>query len=185
MRKIIVESYNPKWKEEFNKAKAFYEKLLEDVNIKIEHVGSTSIEGLSAKPILDIDIIVQNEEDCKKVIKLLESMGYKHIGNLGVEGREMLKYNPNNPKINWMEHHLYVCMQGSENLINHLLLREHLRNNKESVKLYGKLKMELAYQYPYDIDLYIEGKTKFITTILKSEGMNLEELERIKKINMK
>lgn len=185
MRKIIVEPYNPKWKEEFNKAKSFYEKLLENVNAKIEHVGSTSIEGLSAKPILDIDIIVQNEEDSKKVIELLESVGYNHIGNLGVEGREMLKYNPNNPRINWMEHHLYVCMKGSENLINHLLLREHLRNNKEPVKLYGDLKRELAERYPNDIDSYIEGKTEFITAILKSKGMNLEELERIKNINSK
>lgn len=185
MRKIIVESYNPKWKEEFEKAKTFYDKLLENINVKIEHVGSTSIEGLSAKPILDIDIIVQNEENCKQAIKLLESVGYNHIGNLGVDGREMLKYNPNNPRINWMEHHLYVCMQGSENLINHLLLREHLRNNKESVKVYGELKQELADRYTNDIDSYIKGKTEFITTILKSEGMDLEELERIKKINMK
>jgi len=185
MRKIIIEPYNPKWKEEFNKAKSFYKRLLEGVNIKIEHVGSTSVEGLSAKAILDIDIIVQDEEDCKPAIKVLESVAYNHIGNLGVEGREMLKYNPNNPRINWMEHHLYVCIKNSENLINHLLLREHLRNNKESLKLYGNLKRELAERYPNDIDSYIEGKTEFITKILKSEGMNLEELERIKKINMK
>ncbi|MBS4538861.1 GrpB family protein [Clostridium sp. D2Q-11] len=185
MRKIVVEPYNPKWKEEFDKAKSFYEKLLKDINVEIEHVGSTSVEGLWAKPILDIDIIVRDEEDSKETIKLLESIGYNHIGNLGVEGREALRYNPDNPNINWMEHHLYVCMNGSENLINHLLLREHLRKNKESVKLYGELKQELADKYPNDIDSYIDGKTKLITTILESEGMKLEELERIEKINSK
>ncbi|WP_130807882.1 GrpB family protein [Senegalia massiliensis] len=185
MRKIIVEPYNPKWKEEFNKAKCFYENLLENINMKVEHVGSTSVEGLWAKPILDIDIIIENKEDSKKSIELLESVGYKHIGNLGIEGRQMLKYDPNNPKITWMEHHLYVCMKDSENLINHLLLRNHLRNNKQSVELYSKLKRKLADKYTNDIDSYIEGKTELITSILKSEGMESEELDRITNINSK
>jgi len=63
MSKIIVESYNPKWKTEFEKAYTFDKKLLENINIKIEHVGSTAVEGMWAKPILDIDIIVMNTKD--------------------------------------------------------------------------------------------------------------------------
>lgn len=185
MRKIIVESYNPKWREEFEKAKIFYEKILKEVNVKIEHVGSTSVEDLSAKPILDIDIIVQNTGDCKRVIQLLKEVGYEHIGDLGVKGREAFKYDPSNPMINWMAHHLYVCIEGSENLKNHLLLRNHLRNNKEAAELYGRLKQELAKRYPNDISSYIEGKAELITSILKSEGMTLEELERIDEINRK
>lgn len=185
MKKIIVQKYNPEWKTEFWKAKLFYEELLSSIEMKVEHVGSTSVEGLWAKPILDIDIIVRNNEDSLRIIELLTTVGYSHIGDLGVKGREVLKYDEDNPYIKWMEHHLYVCLEGNENLQNHLLLRKHLRNNKKSVELYSALKRELADQFPDDIESYIDGKTNLITKFLKIEGMHSEELERIQSINKK
>ncbi|MBS4535736.1 GrpB family protein [Clostridium sp. D2Q-14] len=185
MQKVVVEKYNPKWKIEFEKAKSFYEELLSSIEMKVEHVGSTSVEGLWAKPILDIDIIVGNVEDSLRAIELLTTVGYKHIGNLGVEGREVLKYDEDNSYIKWMEHHLYVCLEGNENLQNHLLLRKHLRNNKKSVELYSVLKRELADKFSDDIELYIDGKTDLITELLKTEGMNSEKLKRIESINKK
>lgn len=117
---IKVEAYNPKWKSEFDIAKKFYRKLLEGIEHEVVHVGSTSVEGLWAKPILDIDIIVNNDADSKAAIRLLQSTGYTHIGNNGVEGRESFEYEKTNLKINWMTHHLYVCITGNENLNNHL-----------------------------------------------------------------
>src|SRR6056297_1658201 len=112
VRKIEVVAYDPKWKDEFKKAKVFYEKLLESLDIHVEHVGSTSIVGLYAKPILDIDIIVNDEEIKIEVINRLESVGYNHLGTMGVDGREAFSYSENNPNITWMAHHLYVCMVG-------------------------------------------------------------------------
>lgn len=184
MKKIQVEKYNLNWKREFEKAKLFYKNLLSGVKVKIEHVGSTSVEGLWAKPILDIDIIVSNNSDSLKVIGQLENVGYKHLGNLGIEGREAFENCSNNPNIHWMDHNLYVCLDGCENLRNHLLLRDHLRKNKTSVKLYSNLKLELAKKYSDDIDSYIDGKTDLITSFLKQEGMNTAELDRIKSINL-
>jgi GrpB-like predicted nucleotidyltransferase (UPF0157 family) len=96
MNKIIVEPYNKNWKIEFNKAYKFYNNLLKDIDVQIEHVGSTSIKGLMAKPILDIDIIVNNDIDSKRVIDLLETVGYTHRGNLGIEGREAFSYQKDN-----------------------------------------------------------------------------------------
>ncbi|WDV45174.1 GrpB family protein [Clostridiaceae bacterium M8S5] len=185
MRKIIVEPYNPNWKTEFEKARKFYEELLVEVNTKIEHVGSTSVEGLWAKPILDIAIIVKNEEDSLKVIKLFASVGYKHRGDLGIKGREAFKYEKDNPHINWMEHHLYVCIDGCVNLRNNLLVRNHLRKNKEAVKAYSDIKRKLAKEYPNDIESYIDGKTDLLISFLKAEGMNADELNSIKAINKK
>ncbi|MDP8314815.1 MAG: GrpB family protein [Candidatus Celaenobacter antarcticus] len=185
MNKIIVESYNPKWKKEFEKACKFYQKLLKNINVKIEHVGSTSVEGMWAKPILDIDIIVINNSDSKQVIERLISIGYNHVGNLGVEGREALKYTKGNKYINWMDHNLYVCIDGCENLRNHLLLRKHLRNNEKAIKSYSKIKRELAEKYSNDIDSYIDEKTNIITEFLKNEGMDIDELNRIETINKK
>jgi len=185
MRKIIVEKYNPEWKTEFEKAEAFYQDLLKDVEVKIEHVGSTSVVGLWAKPILDIDIIVKDTIDSQRVIELLAGVGYIHIGNLGIEGREAFKYVENNPNIKWMEHHLYVCLNSCENLQSHLLLRNHLRCNKEAVEAYSEIKRQLAKEYPNDIDSYIDGKTDLITGFLRAEGMNVDELDRIESINKK
>ncbi len=184
-KKITVVPYEKRWKEEFKKAYNFYCELLEGLDVNIEHVGSTSVEGLWAKPILDIDIIVPNSKVSLEVIKKLTSVGYEHIGNCGIDGREAFRYSEDNEYINWMEHHLYVCIEGTENLSNHILLRNYLRNNKRAVEAYGKLKQELAEKYPNDIDSYVEGKTSFIVNILEKAGMEIESLNRITRINNK
>ncbi|MDA3846535.1 MAG: GrpB family protein [Vallitaleaceae bacterium] len=183
MKEIQVVEYNPNWKFEFEKAKAFYDELLQGVKAEVVHVGSTSIEGLWAKPILDIDIIVNNQQDTKKVIVLLESVGYMHAGNLGIEGREAFKYTIDNEYINWMEHHLYLCLRGHESLQNHLLLQRHLRKNKKAVEAYSQLKRELAKEYANDMDSYIDKKTDMITRFLKEEGMEDDSLTNIKEAN--
>lgn len=185
MRKIEVVAYNPEWREEFKKAKKFYKGLLKNLDIQVEHVGSTSIEGLYAKPILDIDIIVKDDKTKGTVIRKLESAGYKHLGTMGVDGRDAFSYSNDYPNINWMAHHLYVCMEGSINLKNHLLLKKYLKNNKEAVQKYSQLKLELAKKFPNDIDGYIDGKTNLINSFLEKEGMTLESLEAIEKINKK
>ncbi len=183
MNKIIVKEYNSNWKIEFQKAYDFYKKLLADIKVNIEHVGSTSVEGMWAKPILDIDIIVENEKSSKLVLANLTNVGYNHIGNFGIEGREVLKYKPDNKYITWMTHNLYVCIDGCENLQNHLLLKKHLKKNKDAVKSYSEIKRNLAKMYPNDIDSYVDGKTELIIQFLKNEGMDMEELNRITAIN--
>lgn len=185
MSDIVVEKYNPNWEEEFNKAYKFYKNLINGLDVKIEHVGSTSVKGLWAKPILDIDIIVKDDNDSKRVITLLKGVGYKHLGDLGIQGREAFSYEENNPDITWMRHHLYVCLENCENLRNHLLLRKHLRNNPESVKLYSELKKDLAVKFNNDIDAYVDGKTDLISSFLKEEGMKSNELDRIEAVNKK
>ena len=188
MRKIIIEEYNQKWKLEFEKAKKFYSKLFNKYNIHdvlIEHVGSTSVEGMWAKPILDIDIIVPDTKISKNIIRILESVGYIHKGDLGIQGREVLEYKKDNKNINWMDHHLYVCINGCENLKNHLLLKKHLKENRHAVEVYSALKRKLAIEHEYDIESYIAGKTELITRFLRKEGMNIDEILNIISINNK
>lgn len=181
--KIRVEPHNSEWKFEFRKALEFYRNLLSGMSVKIEHVGSTSVEGLWAKPILDIDLIVNSSKESKEVINKLAEVGYEHIGNYGVEGREAFRYSDNNTHINWMAHNLYVCLEGTENVVNHLMLRNHLRNNQYAVEAYSKVKRELAEKFPEDIDAYIDGKTELIVSFLRKEGMGKEALDRITDIN--
>ena len=185
MRTIEVLAYDPKWKDEFDKAQAFYSKLLDKFDVEIEHVGSTSVEGLCAKAILDIDIIVPNEEESQKVIQALGEVGYEHLGDRGIPGREAFRYESSNPHITWMEHHLYVCLAGCDSVRNHFLLRAYLRENPEAAAAYGNLKTELAEKYSQDIDAYVEAKTTLITAFLAEAGMSEESLSRITEENKK
>lgn len=190
-KEITVVDYQPEWAEQFRAFCSVFQKYLEGKELAIEHVGSTSVEGLAAKPILDIDIIV--EDDDRKlsiVIGILETLGYRHVGDQGVPGREALKPNTKYAPIDgsdrvWPKHHLYVCREGAVPLQNHLTLRDYLRTHPEKRKAYGMLKKQLAEKFPNDMDAYIDGKTEFIVEILQDNGFTHSTLEAIKGINAK
>ncbi len=190
MREIIIEDYNPKWAEEFKKLKTVYLSKLNGTNVDIQHVGSTSVRGLSAKPILDIDIIVNTKKEVNDIIKKLKELGYIHVGDLGIKGREAFKrlsdkvpYEKGIDK--WISHHLYVCIKGCVSLENHLRFRDYLRNNKNAVIEYGNLKKELSIIYKYDIDSYVEAKTGFITSVLSKQGIEEKDINDIANMNKK
>ncbi len=169
MRTIIVVQYNPKWVEEFEKIKSEVLPLISDNIISFEHVGSTSVVGLWAKPIIDIDIII-DDGMLPFVIKKLATIGYDHRGDLGILGREAFGYN-NDGKVNLMRHHLYVCHKDNAELRQHLAFRDFLRKNPKYCEKYSKIKIEMAKKYPNDIDSYIKGKEPVIMEIHKLCGI--------------
>lgn len=183
MSRIAVVQYDPDWDKEFRKAESFYQNLLQDLKVKVVHVGSTSVEGLWAKPILDIDIIVSDTNIRDRVIRRLTGVGYTHLGDLGISGREVLSCPLDNPHVTWMAHHLYICLEECTALRNHLLLKNHLCMDREAVREYSRLKRQLAEQHPNDIDAYVEGKTALITSFLAAEGMAEEEILDIGRVN--
>lgn len=130
-------------------------------SIDIQHVGSTSVPGLCAKPIIDIDIIVADRAKLASVATALQDISYRHLGDLGIPGREAFKADDHA-----ITHHLYACLADSPALKNHLTLRDHLRSHPTDREAYGALKRELARKFPHDIDSYIAGKTAFIEGIL-------------------
>lgn len=178
MRKIEVLNYDSSWKDIFNDFKKIYQSILTGLDIDIVHVGSTSIEGLAAKPIIDIDIIVNDDDTLKVVIKRLEGFGYIHQGNLGITGREAFKLGVDNPELKF-PHHLYAGLRNSLGIRNHLALKEYLINNPKAVLEYSKLKKDLAIKYPNDIDSYIDGKTDFIVGILNKCGITEKDRKEI------
>ncbi len=186
--KIILEAYNPSWNSTFEQLKLVYQACLQDLVLAIEHVGSTSVTGLIAKPILDIDLVVEDESTMKKVIQKLGSLGYEHQGDLGIVGREAFKRTSDTtPRVasnrEWPAHHLYACLSGCTSLRNHLLFRDYLRVHPAAVKAYAQLKQHLAALYPTEIDQYVAGKTTFIATVLKQAGMDQAEIDRISEQN--
>ena len=183
MNPLKVVEYNPEWQKEFCRARSFFSELLQGMDVDIVHIGSTSVEGLWAKPVLDIDIIVRDRGTRNVVIRRLAKSGYIHLGDLGIEGREAFSCPGDNPNVGWMDHHLYVCIEGCAALRNHLLLKNHLLMNKDAVREYSRLKRLLAQKYPDDPDGYCAGKTGLITSFLAVEGMGCEDIGNIAAAN--
>ncbi|EDS77789.1 glutamate-rich protein GrpB [Clostridium botulinum C str. Eklund] len=164
---VIVEEYNSQWKNEFQCIKNELLTVLAGKVNSIEHVGSTSVEGLMAKPIIDIDVVI--DENFEEVREGLKSIGYIHEGDLGIVGREAFYYT-NKPHL--MVHHLYVCNKEDEELYRHITFRDYLRQHKEDRDRYGSIKKEMALKYPEDIDYYIEGKQSVILEIYRKCGLD-------------
>lgn len=166
MREIQVLCYDPIWAEEFSRLRAFLESIMGETALAIEHVGSTSVEGLAAKPILDVDIVVRREnweEACRK----LQQAGYRDEGNGGIPDREI--FFREDPL--FFPYHLYLCPEDSQELRRHLLFRDWLRSHPKDRKAYGKIKKEAAALYPHDIDGYLEYKGRLIQEIYKKCGL--------------
>lgn len=168
IRTIVVEDYNPEWAENFQKIKSELWNVMKDFAISIEHVGSTSVPGLAAKPIIDIDIVIPRKEDLLEAIRRLETIGYFHEGDGGIIGREMFGYQG---KQDLQQHNMYVCAKDSEELHRHVTFRDYLRLHPEDVNRYGEIKKEAAQLHPHDIDAYINHKSKVVTEIYRKLGI--------------
>jgi len=160
---IVVEPYNPNWAKEFKRIEAFLLPHIGDLIIGIHHVGSTSVPGLSAKPIIDFDIEIADMNIFQKIKERLETLGYRHEGDYGIIGREVFKRNISDE---FMGYHMYVCPSGSEEFKRHIKFRDSLRTDPDAVAEYGTLKMNLAAKYIDDIDAYVDGKAGLIKKIL-------------------
>jgi GrpB-like predicted nucleotidyltransferase (UPF0157 family) len=167
-KNVIVTPYDKSWKSAFEAIKQEIESAISDLILGIEHVGSTSVEGMSAKPCIDIDVIIKDYSVFDKVIGKLESIGYTHEGDLGIKDREAFKYTD---KPHLMRHHLYVCPQFSEELHRHINFRNFLRDNTDAVKKYSQVKETAAKLFPNDIDKYIEYKSPCIEELYKLCGL--------------
>lgn len=160
---IEVVAYDYRWKLEFNKIKDMLNSYIGDLIIKIEHVGSTSVEGLAAKPIIDVDVVMNSYEIFPRIVERLAEQGFVHEGDLGIEGREAFKRSFDD---GLMKYHLYVCPKDGKGYLEHIALRDYLRNHPNAKVKYAQLKTELAMKYKYDIDNYCNHKTQFIIDIL-------------------
>ena len=158
--KVTVLPYDSAWKTAFEAIKAEIESALGKLILGIEHVGSTSVEGMSAKPCIDLDVIIKDDSMLDAVIERLAEIGYIHEGDLGIKGREAFKYTD---KPHLMKHHLYVCTESSDELRRHIVFRDFLRNNPDAAKRYSDIKEMAAKLYPNDIDKYIELKNNILS----------------------
>jgi GrpB-like predicted nucleotidyltransferase (UPF0157 family) len=178
-RRILVVDYDPTWPLTFATLRAPICAALGSVASAVEHVGSTSVPGLAAKPIVDIDVILPSRAKLPATIERLATLGYVYCGDLGIPDREAFDNPAQLPP-----HNLYVCIEGSLALANHLTIRDHLRRNPSAVAAYGQLKKQMAAQFPTDIDGYCAAKTAFLLEVLQREGFPEADLRAIRDVNL-
>lgn len=180
-KSVIVTEYDAAWPEWFARLRDAVWPAVADIAVSIEHVGSTAVPGLPAKPVIDLDVVIRGPGDLPAVIERLAGLGYRHRGDLGIEGREAFRAPADAP----IAHHLYVCAADSLALRNHILLRDHLRAHPSDAAAYGDLKRSLAKQHAEDAERYVEGKTDFILGVLRRHGVAAGELTTIEAANVR
>lgn len=143
---MLIQKYNPQWKENFKALSKIYAIQLEGIPFRIEHVGSTSVVGLAAKAIIDIDVVYTEAEDFDFIKLKFELLGYFHNGDQGIPLREVFKRKPGEHRkvLDEIAHHLYVCPQHSPELERHLLFRDHLRSSPDACRAYEQKKKAIA-----------------------------------------
>ena len=141
---MVVVNYNEKWSQDFLKIKNELTKVL-TVQCEVQHVGSTSIPGMKAKPIIDIDVGLDNWADFEAVKRALAGVGYEHEGDKGITGREAFCRNGklHNEILDSIAHHLYVCSVDNAEYKRHILFRDYLRNHTEERDRYNQIKEEI------------------------------------------
>jgi GrpB-like predicted nucleotidyltransferase (UPF0157 family) len=165
---IIVVDYDPQWPAVFETLRAVIAGAIGDLALAIEHVGSTAVTGLAAKPIIDMDVLLRSASDFSLCVQRLAGIGYEHRGDLGIPEREAFAAPPGQPA-----HHLYVCPPESREFRRHVALRDYLRGHSADASAYGELKRSLAVHYRDERAAYAEGKREFIESLLRTAAPGL------------
>jgi GrpB-like predicted nucleotidyltransferase (UPF0157 family) len=176
---VQVIPFNPKWREWFKEISNQIWPQISDIALDIVHVGSTSIEGMGAKPIIDMDVVVSDMSDLDEIVSRLSRIGYIHQGDLGIEGREAFDLDYKHKHA----HNLYMVTVGSTAYRNHMLLKKHLTENPEDFRRYNDLKIGLA-KSSESVERYWRSKTELILEFLEAEGMSKDELASIRADNL-
>lgn len=155
---VIVLPYDPQWSILYQQEAQAIRQILGDNLVAIHHIGSTSVPGLCAKPIIDILPVVRNLDAVDACNAQFQALGYEAMGEWGIPGRRYFRKGGDN-----RTHHIHIFRQDNHSEIDrHLAVRDFLRSHPADAEAYGKLKMSLAKQYPENIEAYCDGKDAFV-----------------------
>mgnify|MGYP001583376638 CR=1 FL=1 len=156
--------HNPKWSELFDDEKQLLKNTFGDIIIAIEHIGSTAISGIPAKPIIDMNIGVESLEVARSMKEKFEKLGYEHRPFVPGKTKDELKWQElyvKGPEAK-RTHHVHVTVLGNNYWENDMLFRDFLRRNPGRAKLYAELKEKLAEKHANDRGSYTKSKENFI-----------------------
>mgnify|MGYP001607330285 CR=1 FL=1 len=163
-RNITIVNYNPAWVEEFEKHKKFISGAIGSTALQIEHIGSTSVPRLAAKPIIDILLVVPDSSDESSYLPQLEKAGYLlRVREPDFQEHRMMRPPEKNV-------HIHIFSPDSPEINRYLMFRDQLRKDPAARKQYEQIKQELAAQSWSDMNAYADAKTKVIEGIIQSAG---------------
>lgn len=160
MREIKVVPYKTEWQNQYEIEKRLLEAIFGAEILSIHHIGSTSVLGLAAKPIIDILVEVKQISLIHTYNNEMVKMGYECKGENGIEGRRYFQKGGED-----RTHHVHMYEQDHSEVDRHLRFRDYLRKHPDEAWEYACLKQELAKKYQYSPAEYVEGKTSFIQMI--------------------
>lgn len=161
---VKIEEYNPEWKDEFLKEETLLKKQLQDYDLDIQHVGSTSIVGCYAKPIIDIAIGVESLEYGEQLVPILCNVGYKYDGDGDIPGRHFFKKKDGELST----HYIHVEPIDGKLWNNHVLFRDYLNKHPQIISEYSNLKKRLEKDCFENRNNYSIGKNPFIEKVLET-----------------
>ncbi len=160
--KVIVEDFSQQWALEYKKEELKIRNVLGETLIQIEHIGSTSIENLGSKPIIDIMCGVKNVNEITDFIDSFAEIGYAFVWHEDFPERRFFRKG----EYRAGTHHLHIYEFESDFWTNNILFRDYLRNHPVVLIEYYHFKKKLAKKYPYDRVSYTNGKNEFIKCII-------------------
>lgn len=158
---MLIQSYQSHWSQDFQNIKQILVEAVKPFDVVVEHIGSTAVPELAAKPILDIDIVYQEDVKLEAIKAKLEAIGYFHNGDQGIPQREVFKRrntSSDHSILDEIAHHLYVCPAESFELQRHLAFRDYLIAHPEAREQYQHLKYKIAEDAHQDRKMYAQLK---------------------------
>lgn len=160
---VELENYNDNWEKQYKKEEELLKQVLGDRIIEIHHIGSTSIKGLKAKPIIDILIVIKSFNEISKIEELLKNYGYINRGQQGVSDRYFFAKGPEIART----HYIHFVEPKSNTYYNQVYFKKYLTYHPEYIEKYCNLKEELANKYANERPKYTASKNEFITNVIK------------------
>ena len=160
---VIVADYDDAWPRFFDEIARPVREAFAGLAAGVEHVGSTSVPGLAAKPVIDIDVVVRSLEDVPTAIERLRALGYVYQGDKGITGRDAFMWPPSA-----RPHHLYVVVAGNQPHTDHIQFRDYLRRHSDVAGEYATLKKALAESHRDDPLAYTDAKSEFVAGVLRA-----------------
>jgi len=160
MRKVDVVPYDALWPVLFDIEAQKLQVIFSAEILVNYHIGSTSVKGLYAKPVIDMMPVVRDISRVDRFNDEMEKIGYDAKGEYGIPGRRFFQKGGND-----RTHHVHIFEKGNDHIRRHLAFRDYLREQPEEAVGYSRLKLDLATRFPDDMDAYIEGKARFVQEI--------------------
>lgn len=160
---VKLEEFSLEWAKEYEKEAKLLKELLGDKVLEIHHVGSTSIKGLKAKPIIDILLVVKSFDELDEIEKMLTDYDYTNMGKQGIEDRYFFPKGSDDART----HYVHMVEAKTDTYYNQLLFKKYLLEHDEYIDKYCKLKEELALKYSDDRKQYTANKSEFINDVIE------------------